>query len=67
MASGWQFRRKIIAHETYRTPWHPPSAHDSVLVTFECGHQKKYKWSNRPKAMKIGYCDDCAIESKQCN
>ena len=62
MAGSWQCRRKIVSHKTYRTEFHPPKAHDSVIVTFECGHDKRYKWSQRPKAMKFGYCEVCALD-----
>ena len=65
MGSQWKCRRKIIEYTTFRTEWHPPNAHDSVIVKFECGHEKRYKWSNRPKAMKFGYCTECAIHSKK--
>lgn len=53
-------RRKIIERRRYRTPSHPRSAADSVLVLLECGHWKGYKGSKEPQGGWV-FCKECGL------
>lgn len=53
-----RFKRKIISRSYYRTPSHPKKAKDSLIVTLECGHVKRYKGSKAPIS-NHAMCGEC--------
>ena len=50
-------RRQIVGRTYYRTSSHPDDAADSVIITFECGHSRRYKGSREPRT--YAYCGEC--------
>ncbi len=62
MENNIKFKRLIINREYYRTPSHPETAGDSVIVTLSCGHEKRFKGSQEPKWH--AYCDQCLWDSR---
>ena len=55
--------RKIVDIEYYKQPSCPRNSRGSVVVTLDCGHQKHYKYSQKPK--NHVHCKDCDYEQSQ--
>ena len=59
-------KRRIVGVEYFRTSNHPKSAGDSVFVTLECGHSRRYKASESPKKMMFAFCTECKSKDRSC-
>jgi hypothetical protein len=51
-------RREIVDRRYYTHPSCPRNAGGSVVAVLECGHENRYKYSERPKGT-WAYCKTC--------